>query len=205
MKKTKTRKHDLQRADVETKPEIQSPAMKDTLSIEEREKETLPITKADVAGEITSAVHPSKDNNRFFITGNRDVQIHLCKQIIQSFVGPETTVDELEEISKRSIMMLYGIEPQDQVEAMLAAQMVATHNLAMLLIRNAHHHKDGIRTELYTNLASKTARIFTAQVEALGKYRNKGKQKIVVEHVTVNEGGQAIVGSEIIGGGGAKQ
>ena len=33
------------------------------------------------------------------------------------------------------------------------------------------------------------------QVEALKRYRTGGEQKVTVQHVTVNEGGQAIVGS----------
>ena len=38
-------------------------------------------------------------------------------------------------------------------------------------------------------------RTFTAQVEALQRYRGKGQQKVTVEHVNVNAGGQAIVGT----------
>ena len=45
---------------------------------------------------------------------------------------------------------------------------------------------------------------FAAQVEALKRYRSKGEQKVVVEHVTVNEGGQAIVGNVETGGGGSR-
>ena len=37
-------------------------------------------------------------------------------------------------------------------------------------------------------------RTFTAQVETLKKYRTGGNQTIQVQHVNVNEGGQAIVG-----------
>ena len=33
------------------------------------------------------------------------------------------------------------------------------------------------------------------QVEALKRYRTGGEQKVTVQHVTVNEGGQAIIGS----------
>jgi hypothetical protein len=37
-------------------------------------------------------------------------------------------------------------------------------------------------------------RTFTSQLEALNRLRGKVHQKVVVEHVTVNQGGQAIVG-----------
>jgi hypothetical protein len=42
---------------------------------------------------------------------------------------------------------------------------------------------------------------FAAQGQALKRYRSKGDQKVVVEHVTVNKGRQAIVGTVQTGGG----
>ncbi|MGB0632315.1 MAG: hypothetical protein ACPGRZ_16620 [Alphaproteobacteria bacterium] len=50
---------------------------------------------------------------------------------------------------------------------------------------------------------NKLARTFAMQMEALKKYRTGGQQKMTVEHVTVNEGGQVIVGQ--IEGGGKKK
>ena len=52
---------------------------------------------------------------------------------------------------------------------------------------------------------NKLARTFTTQMEALKRYRTGGQQKMTVEHVTVNDGGQAIVGNVSSGGGGQKQ
>jgi hypothetical protein len=42
---------------------------------------------------------------------------------------------------------------------------------------------------------NKLARTFTAQLEALKRYRTGGEQKVTVQHVSVSEGGQAIVGN----------
>ena len=50
---------------------------------------------------------------------------------------------------------------------------------------------------------NKPARTFAAQVEALKRYRSSVEQTVRVEHVTVNEGGQAIVGNVTTGGRGA--
>ncbi len=52
---------------------------------------------------------------------------------------------------------------------------------------------------------NKLARTFTAQVEALKRYRTGGEQKVTVEHVHVHQGGQAIVGTVNRGGGGNKE
>ena len=94
-----------------------------------------------------------------------------------------------------ALALMYGIGPRDSVEGMLAAQMVGTHNLAMEFLRRPI--SEGQTEEQATenvNRAAKLLRLYTAQVEALGKYRNKGMQKVTVEHVHINAGGQAIVG-----------
>ena len=50
-------------------------------------------------------------------------------------------------------------------------------------------------------MLNKLARTFAAQVEALKRYRSAGEQTIKVQHVTVNDGGQAIVGNVSQGAG----
>jgi hypothetical protein len=44
---------------------------------------------------------------------------------------------------------------------------------------------------------NKLARTVAAQLEALKRYRTTREQKVTVEHVTVNDGGKAIVGNVI--------
>jgi hypothetical protein len=53
----------------------------------------------------------------------------------------------------------------------------------------------GIQQDSNGNLAVKLLRTFTAQTEALQRYRGKGQQKVIVKHVHVHTGAQAIVGS----------
>jgi hypothetical protein len=52
---------------------------------------------------------------------------------------------------------------------------------------------------------NKLARAFAAQVEAFKRYRTGGQQTVTVEHVTVNDGGQAVVGNVTHGGRGSRQ
>jgi len=101
------------------------------------------------------------------------------------------------------LTMVTGIEPRDQVEAMLAAQMAAVHNATMTFARRLNH-VDNIPQQASAERAfNKLARTFASQLEALKRYRSTGKQTVRVEHVTVNEGGQAIVGNVAHGGRGA--
>jgi len=100
-----------------------------------------------------------------------------------------------------SIMpLLFDISPQDSIEGMLAAQMIATHNMAMEMVGRAMHAEQSVEgVEININRSTKLMRTFTSQIETLQKYRNKGQQTIQVQHVTVNDGGQAVVGN-IAGG-----
>jgi hypothetical protein len=51
---------------------------------------------------------------------------------------------------------------------------------------------------------NKLARTFTTQIEALKRYRSTGEQKMTVQHVTVNDGGQAVIGQVTAGAGNKK-
>lgn len=100
-----------------------------------------------------------------------------------------------------ALAVLLGVQPADEIEGMLAAQMVATHNAAMECYRRAmldNQSFEGRREGL--NQANKLVRSYTMLVEALNRHRGKGQQKVTVEHVHVHSGGQAIVGA-VEGGG----
>jgi hypothetical protein len=103
------------------------------------------------------------------------------------------------------LSMVKGIEPRDQVEAMLAAQMAATHNATMTFARRLNLVENLPQQDSAERAYNKLARTFAAQVEALKRYRSAGEQTVRVEHVTVNEGGQAIVGNVSPGGRGLPQ
>jgi hypothetical protein len=93
------------------------------------------------------------------------------------------------------LAVVKGVEPKDQVEAMLAAQMAAVHNATMTFARRLAHVDNVSQQDSAERAFNKLARTFAAQVEALKRYRTGGGQTVRVEHVTVNEGGQAIVGN----------
>ncbi|WP_342111806.1 hypothetical protein [Methylobacterium sp. SI9] len=94
-----------------------------------------------------------------------------------------------------SLAAIGGIAPQNEMEAMLAVQMVGVHEVAMEMLTRAKLANDTGHLERYGTLATKLLRTFTAQTEALAKLRRGGSQEVVVKHVHVYPGGQAIVGN----------
>jgi hypothetical protein len=93
------------------------------------------------------------------------------------------------------IAVIKGIKPQDQLETMLGAQMGAIHSLVMEFASRLANAGDLAWRDSAERTLNKLARTFTAQIEALKRYRTGGEQKVTVHHVSVNDGGQAIVGN----------
>jgi hypothetical protein len=93
------------------------------------------------------------------------------------------------------LSLVRGLAPTDPTEALLVAQMAAVHNATMVAARRLAHVETPVQQDSASTMFNKLARTFAAQVEALKKYRLKGEQIIKVQHVTVNDGGQAIVGN----------
>ena len=141
-------------------------------------------------------------------TPDRDLQNRLIDQVIHTFEGTvsngEVDHNKFVPAYNSTMAILTGIQPQDVIEGMLTVQMIGVHNMAMNYMGKATRTDRVDFMSTYMNGATKMLRTFAAQMEALKKYRTGGQQKMTVEHVHVNEGGQAIVGTVNQGGGNNK-
>jgi len=144
-----------------------------------------------------------------FGTADRDLQMFLLNQLTKTFRGVQSSEkfcdnEKLVSFCDNALAILQGIAPQDEIEALLAVQMIGLHNMAMdAMSRAMITDQYNVAVTENVNRATKLTRTFTAQMEALKKYRTGGQQKMTVEHVHVHKGGQAIVGN-VNPGGGAK-
>ena len=102
-----------------------------------------------------------------------------------------------------AIACLIGIGPKDELEGMMAAQLIAAHSASMECFRRAMIGEQTFagRSENLSQ-ANKLSRTFAMLLDALNRHRGKGQQKVTVEHVHVHAGGQAIVGAVGTPGGG---
>ena len=138
-------------------------------------------------------------------TTDTDLQCHLLNQVAQTFrgvVSSDGADNEASTAAANNVMaILNGIQPQDELEGMLAVQMIGVHNMAMGTLKRAMLSDQTFEgKQVNVNQATKMLRTFMAQMEVLKRYRTGGQQKMIVEHVHVNEGGQAIVGTVNQGG-----
>lgn len=156
-------------------------------------------------GSIHTCASSEKLSKETFGTGDASLQETLAFQAMRTFSGYETSIEKwdssaLVKHTRNTHSALRGIAPRDEIEGMLAVQMVGIHNLAMEFAGRAASANHIDVTERFTNCAVKLSRTFTSQVEALKKYRTGGSQRMTVEHIHVNEGGQAVVGNIHQGG-----
>jgi len=114
-------------------------------------------------------------------------------------------VDAEEQATRKAaaVAMMRGLDPKDELEAMMGAQLLAAHAAAMECYRRAmveQQTTEGRNGNLAQ--ANKLSRTYATLVEALNRHRGKGgQQKVTVEHVHVYEGGQAAIGAFAQGGG----
>jgi hypothetical protein len=126
-----------------------------------------------------------------FGTADRELAFDLLLQV--SHTVPD---GDSESKLNRPLAALHGIQPANTLEGLLAVQMVGVHNLAMDFMGRALLKGQPIDiVDRNVNRATRLLRTFVAQMEAMNRLRGKGAQTVVVKHVHVHEGGQAIVGT----------
>ena len=139
------------------------------------------------------------------------VQLGICD--VRVFLGLLNQVAALgksgkvisEEATNFAFGVIASIEPRDEVEAMLGAQMAATHQATMMMARRLNHVENIPQHDAAERAFNKLARTYSTQMDALKRYRAKAQQTVRVERVTINEGGQAIVGHVETGGRGGHE
>ena len=124
-------------------------------------------------------------------TSDHDLAVKLLDQVKDTvFVG------NTEQKANYTAALMHGLNPQDELEGVLITQMAAVHNLSLEYMRRAMIPEQSAESvNENTQRALRLMSLFTKQLDVLQKYRGKmGHQTVTVEHVHVNQGGQAIVG-----------
>jgi hypothetical protein len=128
-------------------------------------------------------------------TANKEIGDHIVLRGVLALCG-----DNAPEKQNIILQTLAEYQPRDQHEARLCVQSTALYDHGMKYLHQAEANKRFDQSEFYLKNATKLLRLHNETIEALSKYRRGGTQNVVVQHVQVNDGGQAIVGNTIGGG-----
>ena len=95
-----------------------------------------------------------------------------------------------------ALALIEGAAPRNEVEGALAVQMACTHTAALsVLARFSGGGGSERRVVALASTAARLMRAYSGQVETLRRLRHGGDQHVRVEHIHINEGAQAVIGS----------
>ncbi len=199
MKKGQIKQAVVASKDAEKSPYKPTPIEAEAIAAYKVAKETRgPRLKVSIEGDAAKIIpdHPDALTGTLAIlraigTADLDFFDGLMLQLVNASKGQGPS----ENAVNFMLSVIKGVEPRDQIEAMLAAQMAAVHSATMIFARRLAHVDNIQQQDSAERAFNKLARTFAAQVDALKNYRSKGEQKMTVQHVHIADGGQAIVGN----------
>ncbi|QPF86108.1 hypothetical protein IC762_07350 [Bradyrhizobium genosp. L] len=182
-----------------TAPEITAPATiaatDQTQSQTDSQAATVPRVKLSPRGFFID--HPERELGEALMANalgvaDREAMHGILRQLVKA-----STSGGRRDQTNLSFMvaMVKSIRPRDSVEAMLVAQMVSVHVMAMRCAQHLANANDLAQHDSAARALGRLARTFPAQLEALNRYRSHGEPAITVQNVKVEDGGKAIVGN----------
>ncbi len=141
--------------------------------------------------------HPDAETGERLIANalgvaDREAMDGLLRQLVRASVSGGNP----DEVNIGFMMSMVGsIRPRDSIEAMLVAQMVSVHVMAMRCAHRLANSDDLAQQDSAARALGRLARTFPAQIEALNRHRSQGAPAITVQNVSVGDGGNAIVGN----------
>ena len=95
-----------------------------------------------------------------------------------------------------------SIQAQNSLEKMLAHQLAVAHKCALEMVERSALETDVANRTRLLRASGRMMDTFQRGLLTMQRLRTGGEQTIVVQHVNVSEGGQAIVGQLRTGGAG---
>jgi len=91
--------------------------------------------------------------------------------------------------------MMREMKPETVTQALLALQMVAVHQAALASLCKAGPYVPAEGPDIHMDRAIRLFRLFVELTSAMAKQKDSSiKQQMIVKHIHISEGGQAIVG-----------
>ena len=194
--------------------------------IKRREKESVPFEhkvvecERDENGNIpvkTKCIYPDSHMTQQQRELHRDATVcaatgsagkHLHDSILYKTVSGCYTANIADIATNFDVVLeaMLALAPADTAEGMLCSNIIMLKSQIDYCFTVAACPKTSLAlSDINLNRATKLMRVLNETIEALNKYRRKGEQRVTVhhhQHVSVNDGGQAIVNPRFNKGGG---
>jgi hypothetical protein len=113
--------------------------------------------------------------------------LHLLRSPIAQVFGRR-------EMLNAALAIIDSMQPQSELEALLAVQIIATGFSGLRLLRQSQQHMSEEFIDIYGNYAIKLLRLQGEMIQTFDRYRRGNKQTVEVRHVHIHSGGQGVVG-----------
>jgi hypothetical protein len=108
-------------------------------------------------------------------------------------------------VAESAVDAAQSVQAGNSLEKMLCHQMAAAHRAAMkLLASSLNNSLPPVEMARLSNASARMMQIYQEAVLTLQKLRTGGKQTVVVQHVQVSEGGQAVIAGSVDGTSGGQ-
>lgn len=163
---------------------------------------------SDGSGSIKQLEPPHSDGAGFvarleaaFGTRGQSFPASCLNQLASASRLKDGTIDQAK--LNGLLAVVDGVEPTNEVEAMLAVQLAIAHGFAVELLLRAQRVDQIPQLDCAGNMAAKMLRVFATHAELLHKMKRGGEQVVKVVHV--HPGAQAVVGNVTTGGRGGEE
>jgi hypothetical protein len=170
----------------------------------------------DIASAEMHAAEAFQHNSTITMVAGGEVLPQHDLQLIDTLAAPAATAldasaNRLElitnlgaDIAAMALDASETIGANNSLEKMLAHQLAVCHDGAMRFSAKSSLEQDPVHMIRFMNAATRSMDMFQKGLLALKRIRSNGEQRIMVQHVDVREGGQAVIGQVAPGRGRAK-
>lgn len=120
---------------------------------------------------------------------------YVCNQVNDDGLTPDERNQKLEAYNKAIELFASSLGANGVLQNMLVTQLLGIHELQQKLLPYANRSVHSPEySQYFINSITKLSNAFIQQLNTLQKLQGNSHQKVTVEHLHVNTGGQAIVG-----------
>jgi hypothetical protein len=103
--------------------------------------------------------------------------------------------DELDETTLNAgLAIISSMQPQSELEALLAVQIVATGFSGLRFLRDSHRHMTNDFIDVYGGYAERLLRLQAELLRTFDRHRRGNRQTVEVRHVHLHPGAQGVIG-----------
>ena len=120
------------------------------------------------------------------------VDVMMSKLIDALAPSPHDNLDET--TLNAGLALISSMQPQSELEALLALQIVATGFSGLRFLRDSHRQMTNDFIDVYGGYADKLLRLQADLIRTFDRHRRGNRQTVEVRHVHLHPGSQGVIG-----------